>query len=369
MTKNANEALEVTSAEDAPEPNHGPPLLCSECFKDVGLRLDSIRFGMPFRQSCPNCGSATGSLLDSGRIRWVAHRFFVLGSMAKSDYGGAPRIEFNDDRENEISFDSALQADVDLICSAAGVGFFPYGPPLWRIGHIEPLEALQDTSQSYAVVERILDEFPEHILQPDEPFYRLRKDVSRPTEPTEFDSPPDAFCGTGRLDSIDLPVLYGSPDLELCVHECRVTADDLIHVATLNATRPLRLLDLTAVLEEDCTTFESLDMAVHLLFLASGHSYPISRAISLAASRAGFDGVLFPSYFSLLRTGAPFLETVYGLTTRTFAGAKTHEASKIVPNVAVFGRPIADGSVSVTCVNRLYIRRIAYDLGFGPAEV
>ncbi|MFC7380550.1 DUF2513 domain-containing protein [Brevundimonas sp. GCM10030266] len=31
--------------------------------------------------------------------------------------------------------------------------------------------------------------------------------------------------------------------------------------------------------------------------------------------------------------------------------------------------PIADGRLQVTCVNRLYIRRIAYDLGFGPAEV
>lgn len=368
MIKSADGALEATSGHATIEPSDGPPLLCSECFMDVGLRLDSLRFGMPLRQPCPNCGSATGSLLDLGRIRWIAHRFFVLGSMAKSDYGGAPRIEFNDLRENEISFEGPLQSDVDLICATAGVGLFPYGPPLWRLGYIEPLEALQDTARSSIVVERILNEFPEHLLQPDELFYRLRKDVPRPTEPPEFDSPPTAFLGTGRLDSIDLPVLYGSPDLELCVHECRVTADDQVHVATLKATRPLRLLDLTAVLEEDCTTFESLDMTVHLLFLAGGHSYPISRNISTAARRAGFDGVLFPSYFSLLRTGAPFLETAYGLTTRTFAGAKIHEANKIVPNVAIFGRPIADGRVRVTCVNRLYIRRIAYDLGFGPAE-
>jgi hypothetical protein len=129
----------------------------------------------------------------------------------------------------------------------------------------------------------------------------------------------------------------------------------------------LRLLDLTAVLDEDVTSFESLDMAVHLLFLAGSHAYPISRGIAAAAKAEGFDGIQFPSFFSLLRTGGPFLETVYGLSTRVFPGASNRESRKVVPNIALFGRPIADGDVIVACINRLYLRQAEYDLGFGPA--
>ncbi|HEX8470051.1 MAG TPA: RES family NAD+ phosphorylase [Brevundimonas sp.] len=355
--------------DQANNPVECQPLLCSECFQDAGLRLDAERFGLSSRQPCPNCGSLTGALLDLGRIRWVAHRFFVLGSLTKVDYGGAPRIEFNDLRSNEISFEGGLQQDVDLICEKAEVGFFHYGPPLWRLGHIEPLEALQDGERAASVIQRILAEYPVFSLQPGDPFFRLRKDVSRPSEKSQFDSPPNPMCGTGRLDSEDIPVLYGSSDLQLCVHECRVTVDDSLHVATLEATKPLRLLDLTAILQEDCTTFESLDMTVHLLFLAGPHSYPISRVIGAAAKEAGFDGLLFPSYFSLLRTGAPFLETAYGLATRAFPDAASREAGKIVPNIALFGRPIADGRIDVRCINRLYLRQAAYDLGFGPADI
>ena len=79
------------------------------------------------------------------------------------------------------------------------------------------------------------------------------------------------------------------------------------------------------MLQEDVTSFESLDMAIHLLFLAPSHSYPITRAIATAAAQAGFDGILFPSHFSLLRTGQPFLQTAYGLSIRTFPGTAEYE--------------------------------------------
>ncbi|MGV6875985.1 hypothetical protein ACUSIJ_25275 [Pseudochelatococcus sp. B33] len=108
-------------------------------------------------------------------------------------------------------------------------------------------------------------------------------------------------------------------------------------------------------------------MAIHLLFLAASHSYPVSRAIAAAAVQGGFDGILFPSYFSLLRTDQPFLETAFGLSTRIFRGAAKYESLKIVENIGLFGRPIADGRVSVTCINSLYLRKANYDIGFGPA--
>jgi hypothetical protein len=85
----------------------------------------------------------------------------------------------------------------------------------------------------------------------------------------------------------------------VCVHECRVTVEDDLYMATLTPLRDLRLLDLTAVLDEDVTEFDSLDMAVHMLFHAAPHSYAACRAIATAPSRAAYDGVAYPSYFSM----------------------------------------------------------------------
>src|SRR5690606_3398600 len=116
------------------------------------------------------------------------------------------------------------------------------------------------------------------------------------------------------------PVMYGSQDIDICIHECRASPEDDIYVATLKALRDLRLLDLTQVLEEDASEFESLDMAIHMLFLARSHSYDISRAIARAARDAGFDGVIFPSFFSLIRTGGHPFETAYGLSLRRIPG-------------------------------------------------
>ena len=86
--------------------------------------------------------------------------------------------------------------------------------------------------------------------------------------------------------------MYGSQDLQICVHECRVTAEDELYLATLAPARNLQLLDLTELLsEERVTEFESLDMAIHMLFLAGTHAYEITREIARAAHAAGYDGL------------------------------------------------------------------------------
>lgn len=330
--------------------------------------MDAERLGKSDTRPCPNCGNRSGKKLNRLDLQHLAHRYFVVGSLQRADYGGAPVLEFNDLRTSDIDEGKRHSRDAALISRAAGIGLFYYGPPLWRFGYIEPLQELRNPVRRRSTIQRIVEEYPAVNWPEEQRFYRLRKDVALPGEPMQYDSPPLEFCGSGRLDTRRLPILYGSADLEVCVHECRATADDNIFFATLQPTRTLRLLDLTAVLKENVTAFESLDLAVHMTFMAGKHSYGITRAIAAAAKARGFDGVLFPSYFSLLRTGSPFLESAYGLPVRRIDGAESYELSKIVPNVALFGRPIADGLVVATSLNRLYIRRVAYDLGFGPVE-
>ena len=65
-------------------------------------------------------------------------------------------------------------------------------------------------------------------------------------------------------------------------------------MATLRPARDLELLDVAALLDEpqEVNEFESLDLAVNMLFLAGEHSYPITRVLSLAARSAGFDGLV-----------------------------------------------------------------------------
>lgn len=164
--------------------------------------------------------------------------------------------------------------------------------------------------------------------------------------------------------------MYTSPDLQVCIHECRVTVEDDLFVATLAPTNRLRLLDLSALLtHEEVTEFESLDMAIHMLFLAGTHSYPICRKLSIAARQAGFDGLVYPSYFSLLQTGVMPFRTTYGISHRRLPSMQGHEQANAVPNLGVFGHPVEEGKLEVRCIDRLMLNRVEYGVHFGPIGV
>jgi hypothetical protein len=285
-------------------------------------------------------------------------------------YGSAPLVVYNELQDTSVRFEGPLQSDAALIAKTLGIGFFHYSPRLWMLGHIEPLEQLQDIATRDSVIDRILSTYPETALHPGDLLYRVRKNPGVPKNPKEYDAPPEHIAGSGRLDSVNFPVMYASQDLEVCIHECRVAAADDIYLGTLSATKELRILDLAEILEdEEGSEFESLDLAVAMLFLAGDHSYPISRAIAAAARAKGFDGIIYPSYFSLLRTGSVPFETMWGISYRRLAKMRSYENEKVIENVALFGRPIEKGDMVVRCINRLLLRRVQYDVRFGPVVV
>jgi hypothetical protein len=344
------------------------PYLCSNCFVDQGLRLDSMKHGLEMHGECRNCKSTDGRKLTKKHLTALAYRFFVSGTTIRLDYGAAPVIQFNEYQygKSDIAPSPWLKNDIKLIEDAAKIGFFHYGPRLWMVGEVEPLKALQDPTTRPQVIERILKEYPAKTLARDEIFYRLRISPKGRAEPGEYDSPPAALAGRGRLDSTGFPVMYGSQDIDICVHECRVTVEDDVYVATLTPTRDLRLLDLTELIEDGTTEFESIDMAIHMLFLARAHSYEIARDIAVATRNEGYDGIIYPSFFSLLRTGARPFETAYGLSIRKFPKATEYAKAQMIPNFALFGRPVEAGSVRVDCINRLVLTQIGYNAHFGP---
>ena len=329
-----------------------PFVACSKRFANEGLRLDAESLGEEDSSVCPRCAFNEGRKLNRNRFATLAQRFFVWGSVHKRDYGAAPEIQFNEHRKTDSDLRGALGTDTLVFEDALGIGFFLYGPRLWMLGNIEPLEELQSKETRSAVIDRILGEYGSRTLTAHVKFYRIRKNPSGPSQDSQYDSPPSGLPN-GRLDTPELPALYGSPDLQTCLHECRVTAEDDLFVATLRPLRDLKFLDVAALLDEPqgVTEFESLDLAVNMLFLAGNHSYPITRELSLAVKSAGFDGLIYPSYFNMLRSGGKPFENAFGLSLRKLPQYKKFEEVKVSVNSAIFGRPIQDKLVDVCCIN------------------
>lgn len=346
-------------------------LLCSNCFTDEGLRIDAAKHGFAQQGECPNCKSPDGQKLTQENVLDLAESFFVSGTLTRFDYGAAPKIRFSEScyGQSDIAPSTWLENDVKIIGEAAKIGFYHYGPRMWMLGEVAPLKKLENPLTRPKIIKRILRKYPETTLSKGSKFYRLRVNPKRPTDSSEYDSPPVNLAGKGRLDSPGFSVLYGSQDIDVCIHECRASTEDELFVATLKGQQDLRMLDLTHVLEETGTELESLDMAIHMLFLAQSHSYEIARDIAIAAKEAGFDGVSYPSFFSLIRTGTCPFETVGGLSIRQFFPESKHyvEATTIC-NLALFGRPVETGLVSVECINRLILDQVSYRRHFGPVE-
>ena len=345
-------------------------LLCSECFQNRGLKLDAEKLGILNEEPCPACKSCEGKKLTKQDIVNLARRFFTLGTMHRCDYGAAPIIQFSQRQTTTIKYSQSLTNDIELFEKVLECGFFHYGLRTWMIGEIEPLKSLINPETRNEIIKRIITEYPRIVLNNRDFFYRIRKNLKDPEDPNGYDSPPSDKSGNNRFDSNNLPVMYTSQDLQVCVHECRVTAEDDIYVATIMPSKNLHLLDLSAILvEENVTEFESLDIAIHMLFLAGKHSYEICRDLAVAAYSSSFDGIVYPSYFSHLRTGTLPFQTTYGFSLRRFPQFQDYERTKIIPNLALFGYPIANRKAKVSCINKLIMTRVDYDYHFGPVGV
>ena len=224
-------------------PEHDTIIVCSSCFNDEGLRLDAERIGESNSSPCPRCNSIEGRKLTVDRLITLAQHFFVWGSVRKYPYGAAPIIQFNDRRSTDITIRQSLGADLELFEEALHVGFVLYGPRYWMFGEIEPLKHLQEEKSRHATIDRVLAEYGTTTLTEHDRFYRIRKGPSPPADHTQYDSAPSQYSD-GRLDTPEYPALYASPDLQTCLHECRVSAEDDLFVATLRPSRDVKLLNI-----------------------------------------------------------------------------------------------------------------------------
>jgi hypothetical protein len=309
--------------------------------------LEAVRLGSPNGVKCPNCHSTTGVKINKELGVELIRRFFWMGSYVRTDFGGASRIISNEHHyhQSDVELPIWLQRDATLLQDLTGEGLFYYGPPLWRLGIISPLTELQDRKTKREAAARIVASFPTRVLKAGTPFYRIRKNLPADLEQdrSQYDTSPYRRGFAGRLDSRHLRVMYASEDLEICVHECRTTVADVCYVATLKAERDLKLLDFCAEIDEAMSPFESIALALRFLFSAEAHSYPHTQLIAEQAAAAGYEGLVYPSYFSLVKATS-------------------------VPNLAIFGFPIRDGAISVSCINRAMLDQANYSIRFGPVS-
>ena len=345
-------------------------LLCSECFSNEGLKRDAFKIGSVHDSICPNCDSIWGNKLTADQLENLCYSFFIRGSTSKSDYGSASLFQFNDFHyhKTDLQIPKWLDEDIKLIEKICKLRFFYNTPKTWMIGEITPLNSLKNHTERASVIEQIFEKYPIKELTKNDYFYKLRKNPNVPDSFVEYDSPPIENLGNNRFDSINLPILYGSPDLEICIHECRTTVEDNLYVAKLVPTQNLKVLNLTTNIEEnDITEFESLDYSIQLLFLAGQHSYEICRDIAVYVQKKGLDGIIYPSYFKHFRKGEDKFENGVVASPRFFPSAYDPDNFKLIQNIALFGRPIQEKKIEVECINKLRINQISYDFSFGPA--
>ena len=331
-------------------------LLCSNCFQDVGLKLEAQRIGRWRRQkqSCPNCASRDGCTLDNKALHELQRQFFsraTAPNQFRDDIAVLGLVE-DDPPYTDIGLTlrPEAQADWDLMQSKINGRLFYRSPRLFFLGitnHFGWYQSLPKDVVRNEIVPKLC--FTE--IDPVASFFRIRVNLTDANKFDEgqYDAPPKPRQrGFGRFDNPKLSLLHGSPNLQVCIHECRVTLADDIFVATLAPTRTLRLIDLSRNYDQPAAInpFDDLFWFFRGLMNASRpHVYRYCRRIAQTIKdMTDADGFVYNSYYT----------NVAGDT-----GGKTI-------NYALFGLPILEGKLKVVSINTIRLSRITYDYHLGP---
>ncbi len=329
----------------------GPYLLCSECFQDAGIRREAAAQGQRFDgRACPNCHAKKGMLLDKEGVEALQLQFFSWSTATHRYQIPVPVLGIGGGGDDQVqALRPETSSDWNLIKKITGNNLFYRSPRLFYLGitnHYGEYGCLR----KQGILDEVLPKLRYRRIGRADEMYRIRSNLTEQQQFNEgqFDSPPVRRRGFGRFDHGKLPVLYASPSLTVCIHECRVTLADDVFVATLEPKRDLNLIDLSGNYDEpdNADPFDSVEWFLNGLMSSSRpnvHRYCRRIANTLLEATA-CDGLVYSSYF------------------RNVAAADT--LPRI--NYALFGRPIAEGKVGVKSINTVRLESIAYDFRLGP---
>lgn len=317
-------------------------VLCSKCFKRHGLQLMAARFGRKRSgSSCPNCGSKDGYLLTRSQCRVLATKYISEGSYHKSTFGGAPVVALNEFHHSDDLFSD--NSDILLLEEKSGFHAFLYGPPTWSVGNTSWIDGLLSRNKRVrrSIIRKIIKGASRYNIPDGIIFYRLLTQLhGEMHDPLTYDSPEWIYQKEGRFGIDKISVLYLSSSIESAIHECRVTIEDEMYLASVMIEESVRILDLTTASVSSVDPSEDLSYSLFCLFGAGRDTYPITKEIAEEVYRQGYDGLMYWSYFNQI----------------------SHLNDK---NLALFGTPIKDGRVKVISIDRLLLNQVHYSYSLG----
>lgn len=245
---------------------------------------------------------------------------------------------------NELTFESELDHDIELLSQYKPLPLYHYGPPLYKIGATTNYQELVIDGVSGGrrkeVWEGIISACKSVTLEPGSMIFRARKGNSLPPAlENEFDSNPNPT--EGRFNKSGEKVFYGAFEIETCLHEIRVALTDWIALATFHVKKELRLLDITDITELPTTPFESIDIFIRKIVYSGESEYPLCQELANEIKNRGYDGLITPSFFK-----------------------QAHKND--LKNIILFGQPAKDGKISMTSTNKINLNFISYEFSFGP---
>lgn len=317
----------------------------------MGLAHSARRLGRPLRQPCPRCGARQSKGLTIEELYELVFQFFVRGTYFHGLGGYAPILitPGTQVRDPQLPFREKTQRDWSLISSLIPVCLNYNAPPLWRLGYTNHWEVddsgeeiqwrLTEDGVRQAINAALVREIPI-----DYELYRARLNLKSegPIADYEFDTPPEWLAREfGRFDSRGVPIFYAGRNVDVCLHEMRLSNRDTITLATCRTNRTLRLLDITG---EDCFRGETpFDDPLHFFngLVFSNDRLEECRLLAKCIREAGFDGFIYQSYHSPVMPSPGH-------------------------NVALFGWPIREGKVRVVSVNNVFLEEIRVKYQLGP---
>ncbi|HAT8005975.1 RES family NAD+ phosphorylase [Citrobacter farmeri] len=319
-------------------------LICTSCIKNAGLRFLAEKLRDPSdKRFFDTCGH-TGGFLNEDNVEQLAHDFFVNGSIPPSSGGNAPVYNIKTIGVNELTFESELDHDIELLSQYKPLPLYHYGPPLYKIGATTNYQELVIDEVSGCrrkeIWEEIISACKSVTLEPGLTIFRARKGNSLPPAlENEFDSNPNPT--EGRFNKSGEKVFYGGFEVETCLHEIRVALTDWIALATFLVKKELRLLDITDITELPSTPFESIEIFIRKIVYSGESEYPLCQELANEIKNRGYDGLITSSFFK-----------------------QAHK--KDLKNIILFGQPAKDGKISMTSTNKININSISYEFSFGP---
>lgn len=319
---------------------------CIDCFSNFGFKQTLKLYCKTHHGICLQCGATEELKVDRDGLIEAMSDFYVGGSYVIESW--APVYQVNESCPYLAKFDPTVALDAELACKITGLVIFDYGPPLWRLGITEHYYSFEMGGEwRRKAAEEIIQASKCTIIERGTRLFRVRRNPrvdETIVTAAAFDPPPQEIKRDfGRWDDFGHPVLYASDDVELCLHECRVTISDEIVVGTLSLVRDLRLLDLSKeIASSGSTPYEDPNVFIDMMCCSRGQWLEWCREISRVAYAKGYDGIRYPSYYAQAKKNAKSL------------------------NLAIFGSPLQEGLLKLESVNRLRINNASYQYQFGP---